>query len=326
MKKYGVVRKYELLEKIPQNDSIQELIKEIPNVIEDETKLEIMEILEKTMNDVRMGGIIERERAKKISKNIVKEILSRKEAMLRLIDIKDFDDYTFTHSINVCLLSVTTAMDMNYSREELEEIALGALFHDIGKIFIPNEILNKKEPLSEEEFIIIKQHCYNGYTIMDRERDFGEIPKIIAYEHHERVDGSGYPQGISGEQINNLAILISLSDSYDAITTDRPYRNKFLPYEAVKIILSETYRYFKLDIVKAFIRNISIYPPGSLVRLNTGEVGMVIRINKSSLIRPIIRILSNKSGEILSKVHDIDLLYDQKRYIVGPTDRHILPE
>jgi HD-GYP domain-containing protein (c-di-GMP phosphodiesterase class II) len=190
----------------------------------------------------------------------------------------------------------------------------------VGKILILSNILNKEDQLTSLEFEEIKKHPLYSYQIISEDRYIGDIPKIIAYQHQERYNGMGYPQGLKYEEINNYAVITSLADVYDALITDRTYRRGLLPYEAMKIIIGSSGIDFEPSITSAFVRSMSIYPPGSLVRLNTGEIAMVIRVSKESIIRPYIRVILNPDGQICKETIDIDLMKESKHYIIGVVD------
>lgn len=299
---------------------IAEKIEEIPKVIKKEVKNEAINVICQTVEDVKYGKIINSRETKKVVKNMLEEIIENREAMLELERIKEYDDYTFVHSLNVCILSMLIGLELKLDKNHLEELALGALLHDVGKTLILNSILNKEDQLSSIEFEEIKKHPLYSYQIISQDRYIGEIPKIIAYQHQERYNGLGYPQGLKHNEINNYAAVTSLADVYDALITDRVYRRALLPYEAMKVIIGSSGIDFEPNIAGTFVRSMSIYPPGSLVRLNTGEIAIVIKVSKESIIRPIIRVILDPSGTTCKEVVDIDLVKEGKHYIIGAVD------
>ncbi|MDI6785584.1 MAG: HD-GYP domain-containing protein [bacterium] len=303
---------------------IAKKIEEIPKAINKEIKNEAINVICQTVEDVKYGKIVNSKETKKIIRNMIKEITENRDAMLELERIKEYDDYTFVHSLNVCILSMLIGMELKIDRKNLEELALGALLHDIGKTLILNSILNKEEQLASIEFEEIKKHPLYSYQIISQDRYIGEIPKTIAYQHQERYNGSGYPQGLRGSEINNYAVIASLADVYDALITDRVYRRALLPYEAMKIIIGSSGIDFNPDIAGSFVKSMSIYPPGSLVRLNTGEIAIVVRVSKESIIRPIIRVILGPSGATCKETIEIDLTKEDKHYIIGAVDIDVL--
>lgn len=312
---------------IIQRKDLRELIEEIPTVVSLQTRKMAMNLVAKACEDIRMGKVVNSKPLKKIVKDMVEEILTNHpESMMRLTKIKSFDDYTFAHSVNVSILSTIIGVDVGLSREKLEELALGAMLHDLGKTKIDHKILQKPTSLTEQEFGVVRRHPEDGYQMLLSDLQNGHVARIVARQHHERQDGSGYPEGLKGNEINDFASIAAVADVYDALTTDRPYRKKFLPYVAMEIIIAASGLGLKKKIVAAFLSMMSIYPQGSLVRLNTGEIAMVTRANRRAVIRPAIKLLIDVDGHTLKESVEIDLLTQPHRYIIGYVDDEILPE
>ncbi|MDI6786083.1 MAG: HD-GYP domain-containing protein [bacterium] len=316
-------KRKKFVERACHDKKVKEMIDLIPTVISKDTQKAVINILECISRDIKVGRVIDNHEVKIYSRRMVEEITSNQNAMMYLEKIRKYDNYTFTHSVNVCLLSVLTGMDLNLPRQEIEELALGAILHDLGKILINESILKKTERLTKVEFEEVKHHPYNSYCIISKDSAIGEIPKLIAYQHHERYNSSGYPRKLYGNQISGYAVITALADVYDALTTDRIYRRGYLPYEATKIILSFSAEKFCPKITRAFIQNISIYPPGSLVKINTGDIGIVIKVNKKLILRPVVRLLLDSSNDSYKTVNDIDLSKELDYFIVGAVDMEI---
>ncbi|MBU1488000.1 HD-GYP domain-containing protein [bacterium] len=310
----NLIHKRDLL----QGKNLEELVSEIPSLVSKETRAAAIRLVEEVCRHVRMGKTVESEPVKNMIKDILDEILNNyKKAMVRLAALKSFDEYTFTHSVNVTVLSVVMGIELGLSRKELEELALGAMFHDLGKIKIGYQILNKQGSLTSKEFERIKKHPLEGYKIVMNDPESSEITKLVARHHHERQDGTGYPDGLKEDQINNYAAIVAVADVYDALTADRPYRKALAPYEAMKTIIVGSKRHFNQKIVETFLDSMSIYPQGSFVRLNTGEMAIVTRTNRKAVIRPVIKLLVDGSGEKFKESVEIDLLTQPHRYITG---------
>lgn len=214
---------------------------------------------------------------------IYEKIKANPSALINLLDIKNHDDYTFCHSINVGIISLALAHNMGYPDEEVELIGLGGILHDIGKLAIPASLINKTTILSEEEKRIMKSHPSHSYRIMRLDKNIH--PRIInmAYEHHERYDGKGYPRGISGDTLDDYSVIVALADVYDALTTVRSYKPAFSPEESIQIIETYTGTHFAPRIAEKFITDIqhsfalkTQYSKGTLVLLNTGELGQIV--------------------------------------------------
>lgn len=306
-------------DKILKNGQAKKLIQDIPTLLSTETKESAIKVVHITLQEARAGRTVDKAIVREVVTKLVEEtILNHASSLVNLMDIRSHDKYTFSHSINVCTLTTLIGIKQRLKRKELEELALGALLHDVGKIMIPQEILDKPGRLTPNEFEEIKKHPIYSYNILSKEEDISEVPRTVAYAHHERYDGRGYPRRLVGDEIPQLAVITSVADVYDALTTDRPYRKSLLPYNAMRIIISRTYSDFDVNIVRAFLKTMSIYPLGSLVRLNTREIGLIIKVNEQAILRPTIRILIDRDGELLpfSKVKDIDLTKDMSRFIV----------
>jgi len=303
-------------------------LKKMPSIVSLKTRRAAADLMNETIESVRMGKALEAEPVKKMAISLVKEILANhQKAMLRLVQIKTYDDYTFTHSVNVAIISALIGIELKLSHEELEELTLGGLLHDIGKIKIDRKFLLKPGPLNREEFEKIKGHPEDGFEMVLAESEIGHIARMAIKQHHERQDGSGYPKGLKGNEINDCAAIVSVADIYDALSTERPYRRKLVPYEAVKTILMMTgQRGLKEEMVRAFLSVLSIYPQGSLVRLNTGETAMVIRVNKESIIRPVIKLLLDSSNCVFKDDVKVNLLTQPYRYITSYVSDDILPD
>ncbi len=239
------------------------------------------------------------EQIQKIAKAIVNDIFSNPHLLISLVDIKSLDSYTYNHSVNVGILALTLGIAYGLNRNDLYDLTLGCMLHDVGKIFIPNDILNKAEKLNNEEFEIIKGHCEKGFIYLRENTDLSPRVRIVALQHQERYDGSGYPQGLKGDKINKLAQISSIADVYDALTSDRPYRKALSPHEAVEYMMGAGGRYFNMDMVKTFLKKIIPFPVGTVVSLSNGFIGTVEKINSEMVLRPKIKVF-RVNGEDIS--------------------------
>ncbi|MEW6620473.1 MAG: HD-GYP domain-containing protein [bacterium] len=310
----------------PKAKKIKKLIEEIPQTISDQTQKEVLKAVKYIMSNVKIGKAIEEEPLKNAITQMVEEIVSNPEAIVNLAKIKTHDEYTFAHSTNVCALTILLCVKREIKKSEIEEIALGAMLHDIGKTRLAEEILLKPDKLMIKEYEEVRKHPIYGYEILNENRRLSQITKLIAYQHHERWDGSGYPQSLSKDKIHPSVRLVSLVNLYDSLTMDKPYRSKFLPHDAMRLIISQSGSNFPVKDVKEFVDDMSIYPAGSFVRLNTGEIGVVTKINRHAVIRPWVKILLNEKREILYKPFEINLFKDEQRFIVNCVGEEVLFE
>lgn len=250
-----------------------------------------------------------------ISKYLVDDITSSKNVLVNLVDIKNMDTYTYEHSLNVTLLSLVLGIELRLNKNDLYNLCIGALLHDIGKAFIPKDLLLKKEKLTDEELNIVRDHTAKGYEYLKSNSHLTAPSRIIAFQHHERLDGSGYPNGLKGDQINRLAKIVAIADVYDAFTSDRPYKKASPPHEALEYIMGAAGRYFDFDMVQAFVRKVIPYPVGTLVKLSNGAIALVEEINPNFPLRPKVRIVQQLATSV--KMEYIDLLKENNLVIEG---------
>lgn len=229
---------------------------------------------------------------------IVDVILRNKEMMLNMVDLKVFDDYTYFHSVNVAVLSIGLGTAMGLDKTDLCNLGFGALLHDIGKVFVPKDILHKQGPLTDIEFSEMKKHSFLGFEYLASEYVGSVGAQAGILDHHEKFSGGGYPNNAKGDKISLYGRIISIADVYDALTSDRPYRKGLLPSEAIEYIMGGTGNLFDPELVRVFVRKIAPYPVGTTVKLSNGLSGIVTDNFESFCMRPNIRIFKNGDYEI----------------------------
>lgn len=251
-----------------------------------------------------------------IAENIIDNIISKGKSVSLLTDIYISDDYIFQHSLNVAIYSTTIGLKLNMPAEKLKELAIGALLHDIGKIFIDQNILNKKGRLKEEEFLLIKKHAELGYNFLREQREYSSVIAHCAYQHHERLDGSGYPRALKADDIIMPAKIIAIADVFDAVTSNRVYRDAMLPHEGLELIYAGASSLFDIKLVEAFRRSIIAYPIGLTVVLHDKRVGIVIEQNVHIGDRPIVRIIEEDDRKVAAP-YEVDLSTNLNVTITG---------
>jgi HD-GYP domain-containing protein (c-di-GMP phosphodiesterase class II) len=246
----------------------------------------------------------------KVITGIVDELLYNRHVMVNIVDLRTYDDYTYSHSINVSVLAVVLGSVLGMDRKTLNDLAMGALIHDIGKVFIDKRIINKASKLTLDEFEEIKKHSLKGYTYLCSNSSIPENSKCGVLAHHEQFNGEGYPYGLAGEEINLFGRIICVADVYDALISDRPYRRAMLPSDAMEYIMSGYNTMFDPRIVEAFTRKVAPYPVGTCVRLSSGITGIVVKNFESACLRPKLRVIrDNKpTNEFMDLAHDRDTL------------------
>ncbi len=266
----------------------------------------IAEVLE----DVRFGRSFNIEDGKQLVEKFITSIMRNENALLLLTQLKDYDEYTVRHSLNVCILSIVFGRHLKLKPAELKVLGLGALLHDIGKMKIPSAILNKAGKLDKAEFERIKQHPLYGYRLLSARNDFNPVVAEIALSHHERIDGKGYPRGLKGDQLKTLPMMVAIIDVYDAITTKRCYRDGISPHEALKLMYENEIGAFREDLLDRFIQCLSIFLVGSIVELDNGEVGIVMSVNHEHHLAPVVLLVlgPDKQPYTPRKVCNLQLL------------------
>jgi len=238
---------------------------------------------------------------------IMDDLSNHKDAMIMLMNMGIVDHYLYQHSLNVCVYTTILAMGNGYNRDEVMNIGLGALLHDIGKTQVSEQILKKPSSLTPEEYDLMKLHTVKGFELLKNEPNLPLSIAHCALQHHERLDGSGYPRQLQGDQISDHAKLIGIVDSYDAMTTSRVYSSPMLPHDAMERLYAGTGTLYEQWMLTLFRDKVIIYPVGITVTLTTGEVGVVVDYNASYPHRPIVRILTNEAGEDLAIPYEIDM-------------------
>ena len=225
--------------------------------------------------------------------NIIDQIFANKHLMVNMIDMKVFDDYTYYHSVNVAVLSIVLGVALGMEREELCHLGFAALFHDIGKVFVNKDVLNKDGKLTPTEFEEIKTHSLLGCNHIKKGYGVSNTSYVGILDHHEKYEGGGYPNNLVGEKISWYGRIIAVADVYDALTSDRPYRKAMLPSDAMEFIMASTMTQFDPVIVEAFVKKIAPYPIGTCVKLSNGLTGIVIENYEELCMRPRIRIFKD---------------------------------
>ena len=254
---------------------------------------ETSELVRTVFDDVRLGKSIDTPQAKEVVSRCVEEVIENPDAMLLLTNIKDKDNYTAEHSLNVAVLSIILGKQLGLERERLEELGVCGLLHDVGKVLTPDEVLKKPGRLSAEEFLIMKMHPGQGRDILMSSRGALGMAIDVAHAHHERLDGTGYPRGLKEDQVGLYTRLVAVVDTFDAITRDRIYDAGRTNIEAFKILQSQGGNHYDSQLVSQLIGAIGVYPPGSVVHLSSGEFAVVVRTNQAQKLRPKVLVLKN---------------------------------
>lgn len=274
---------------------------------------EANKIVRHMLEDIRLGQQIQLERVEPLVEGMVDSIFRNQDAMLPLARLKRHDDYTFEHSVGVCALLVAFGRGLKLPREAIKEVALGGLLHDVGKARIPDQILNKPAKLSDEEFVRMQSHVAQSVVLLEQAPGISETALLVAGEHHERYDGSGYPNKLAGGEISLYGQMAAIVDVYDAISSERVYHKGMPATQALKKLLEWSSHHFDPQLVQSFIRAIGIYPSGSLVQLDSKRLGVVIEQNEGNLLEPVVRVFyhAGKQHYIPPEILDLNKTQDR---------------
>lgn len=281
---------------------------QIYDIISRKTRREIASLAEKTLTQVKQPQDFTSSLSASIRNvidTVIQELMSSNDLTINLYTIKTFSDYLFNHSVNVCLYSIIIGIARGYGEKKLMQLGVGAFLHDLGKLQIPTEILDKPSKLTAEEFKEIQLHPKLGYDILKKSGEIDYTSASVIYQHHEKLNGSGYPKQLDRDRIHEFSRIVAIADIYDAITSNRVY-NKAMPnHEAIQLILSYASQELDEELVSLFLTYVPAFPLGTYAHLNNQLKGVVIGQNKEAPLRPLL--LIDKEGEREVKPFELDL-------------------
>ena len=303
------------LQEIAQKQAEKPVVVELKDEVARAKRLHVdaNRIVRGMMDDIRLGQQIEVDRVEPMVENMVDSIFRNQDALLPLVRLKNQDDYTFQHSVGVCTLLAAFARNMQLSKDVIRELALGGLLHDVGKAQVADVILNKPAKLTDMEFEEMKSHVDHGVILLRKTEGITAIAMEVAEQHHERFDGTGYPHSLSGKKISLYGQMASIVDVYDAITSDRVYHKGMSPTQALKKLLEWSSHHFDPQLVQTFVRTLGIYPTGTLVKLESQRMGVVVEQNEGKLLEPTVRVFYHAGQQHYIPPELVDLSKAQDR-------------
>lgn len=263
-------------------------------------------------HEVRMGKALELEGAVTLVDEITESISRNSDALLSLSRLKNKDDYTYLHSVAVCALMIALGRQFGIDGDLLRSAGMAGLLHDVGKMMIPDDVLNKPGKLTDEEFSIIKKHPMEGWEVLKKSNNANGIALDVCRHHHERVDGTGYPDKLSGDALTLFARMGAVCDVYDALTSNRCYKNGWAPADTIRKMAEWQAGHFDERVFHAFVKTVGIYPSGTLVKLKSGRLGVVTDQTDKSLLTPIVKIFFSikSNAHVLPELVDLSKTQD----------------
>ncbi|MDR7091365.1 MULTISPECIES: HD-GYP domain-containing protein [Cellvibrio] len=268
-------------------------------------------------SDARMGKAIQIEQAKALVEEISNSVMRQPHALISLARLKTADEYTYMHSVAVCALMIALARQLNLEEEMVREAGFAGLLHDIGKVGIPMKVLNKPGKLTDSEFAIVKSHPEVGAKILIESYQVSPMVLDVCLHHHEKMDGTGYPHGLKGETISLYAKMGAVCDVYDAITSNRPYKKGWAPADSIRKMAEWSKGHFDEAVFQAFVKTVGIYPTGSLVRLESGRLAVVVEQHETSLLSPRVKVFYSAKTKmpIIQETLDLAKLVGKEKII-----------
>ena len=258
-------------------------------------------------NEARMGKALDAADAMPLVEEIATSVYRNPSAIISLARLKTADEYTYMHSVAVCALMVSLARQLGMNETQARQAGMAGLLHDIGKMMVPMEILNKPGRLTDEEFSIVKSHPAEGHKLLLEGQGVDEVTLDVCLHHHEKMDGSGYPDRLNQDNISLFAKMGAVCDVYDAITSNRPYKNGWDPAESLRKMAEWSKGHFDQVVFQAFVKSVGIYPIGSLIRLESGRIGVVVDQNDKSLLTPKVKVFFSTKSNLRIPPEVLDL-------------------
>jgi len=258
------------------------------------------------MDDVKLGKQLDLRQVETLVERMTESVLTSKDALISLARIKNKDEYTYMHSLAVSALCISFGTHLGIDAKHVKYLGMGGLVHDIGKVKVPSAILNKPGPLTEQEFAVMKQHVAHGVCLLQQSQ-FEDGALGVPAHHHERLDGTGYPEGLQGEQISKFGQMAAIIDIYDALTAERCYKKSLPPTYALRKLFEWSPNYVNRELVEAFVAHVGIYPVGTLVRLRNGLLGVVLRHGDKGLLKPVVCVVYDTRKATRLEPFTIDL-------------------
>lgn len=290
----------------------------VEDVVDEQTKREAMSNYASAVAHIQGGKEVDTRQISQVTGSIIDELTRNKKTLVSLSDIRTRDNALFMHSVNVCILSTVIGMNLGLNRAQLSDLAVGALFHDCGKIQLPDaagqsEDSDMPKSMSEEA-----KHTWRGYKRIRKNREFSIVSAHVALQHHENIDGSGYPRGLMGDDIHQYAKIVAVANAYDNLIAGNEEKGikPMLPDQATEFLMTQAGKTLDHEMVIQFLRAVAVFPTGMSVKLSNGQTGMVVSQHKGLPARPVVRTFTREDGEWESHdVKEVDLAKETTMFI-----------
>ena len=290
---------------VPQKPLYIPLVEELPRAREVYSRT--IETARSALKAIRLGQSFPMEQIETMVEEILESIIRNPDALMSLSQIRGYDEYTYEHSVNVSILVCSLAHALNLEKEVILQGGVGGLLHDIGKTWIPEHIVNKPGKLTDPEYTIMKRHPEYGIEIVKDRKGISDLSKTVIIQHHERINGKGYPHLLKSDEIHDMGLMAGIVDVYDAMTSNRVYRPAFTPQQSLATIYNGIGQEYPKTISEHFIKLMGVYPVGSFVKLHSGEMGIVTRVNRDDILAPDMLILFSGDGQKLAEPYECQL-------------------
>ena len=294
-----------------------------PDIIKEHTRVQAVENVAETFRQAEMHGQFNMSLMERCADLLVRDIMSKKKNLVQITDIRLHDSYTFSHSVNVAVLATMLGNLCGYSKSKLQVITLGGLLHDIGKLAVPTSILNKSGALTADEFKIIRRHPIEGRRLLkELKSPLASILAIIAVQHHEHLDGSGYPYHVRGKSIHPYSRITAIADVYDALTSARSYKRAYKPNVVYQMMMKNSPGHFDMDRLRLFFDNVAIYPVGTVMKTQLGYA-IVKKVVFGHTLAPIVIVFADKNGKLLPNPFGVNLAHcrrDAIQYVMDDVE------
>lgn len=288
---------------------------DLADVVSEKTQMEAYRAIREVMCEVSADTGIHSREVMDTVKNLIDEIISSRKHLLTLNDLRMAGTYAMGHGVSVCITAVRIGLTLGYDQLKLKQLGIGALLHDVGKGKLDQAILSKSR-LTLEEQNIIKRHTTEGFELIRANGEFSGLSAHVAFQHHEKYDGAGYPRGLKGEEITEYSRIVAVANVYDNLTHERHGQTRLLPHEAIDIMVNGMPGHFDPEMLTLLSRTIAIYPVGCQVKLNTGEICVVVRTHRDFPTKPAVRLIRNANRSDEANEVEYELAQHKERFVV----------